>query len=344
MGGDQAQSLDPRMMAPALNAAQRLPAHAREIDLFEAGRSVDLPDGDLSTPNAIRPRATPTDVLLEAIAQKGDQAGKGTVADIAALGQPLDHQRNRSSMDNAPVAALTDSSDQATANADVREIADRKAAPLAIAFVAAGLFEQATENLTFLDGFLKIDALRKGRGPQDVQAMRPATLEVQEGTLAALSPSDATATLAPRGIVQTAGRQLASWVSSRAAPGAVTADTVDIAPIRRIPLSQFASSIQLHTGAVEAAADEQAINAEPRRAATAHSQRAELVASLLPVCVTLHAAGETIKLTVRMASGKSSDDPLEFRRMAAKMLSSEGFNLRGLVMNGNQEHASRRSQ
>ncbi|MBY8825561.1 hypothetical protein [Sphingomonas colocasiae] len=243
----------------------------------------------------------------------------------------------------ASALGLAGSVERTISNADMRKSADREAAPLAIAFVAAGIFELPAPDVDGLVTLSPLEPLHLPRGldrAPSIQLSGRSAHQISHPLSPVVGGEMPTALLAPPRSFTRHMPVIAAGTASSKAPSS-TAD--DAASVQSPPIDQWLTSVSGEPGASEPALAEP-LNAEPRRNVGAHSQRSEFVASLLPVCVTLHAMGESVKLTVRMAANQSSDDPAEFERMAAKLLSSEGFDLRTVIMNGNQAHTARGNQ
>lgn len=338
-----------RMPTDMLNAAQRLRENMTMADSaashcsFSPIRPVDAQWEPASTSDNERPRLAPADQSEIWPIHADRQVRAPLVVDAQKRWSPPASAPNVASGHLPKTFALAASIDQATSNADVREVADRKAAPLAIAFVAAGIFELPADDVAGLVTLSTVAASGAVRGSEEFPFARLSARPLPEMPRAISSAE---------GVEVPAGLPGSLWSSSRHMPivtpwtagSRATTSTVDDAPsAQRLPLNQLLMPVPKGAGALEAASADP-VNAESRRNTNAHTQRTEFVASLLPVCVTLHAVGEGVKLTVRMASNQSGEDPAEFERMATKMLSSEGFDLKTVIMNGNQALGSRRNQ
>lgn len=71
----------------------------------------------------------------------------------------------------------------------------------------------------------------------------------------------------------------------------------------------------------------------------AKAARTDMIASLLPVSVTIHAASDGVKLLVRFAD---TGGGAQFDRQAVRLVRSEGYELGGLTLNGQQRPVPRK--
>jgi hypothetical protein len=229
--------------------------------------------------------------------------------------------------------ALTDSAENSRPSIDLRKLADRKAAPLAVAFVATGLLETPGEQ-PHGSGLEVRSAGRKVR-TSSLNLSADLGPKEQRASGAEVNAAHEAAPMSPRsGVSHAADAPLRALSVNRSIAG--DAD----APSATEPPPQPSEAELGGDGSPDAGAPEQPAEHAARRPRSPLLQRAEA----FPVSVTLQAAEEGLKLAVRMAGHAGAGDRVEFERAARRLLAAEGFDLGTIILNGHPHGSARKDQ
>lgn len=239
----------------------------------------------------------------------------------------------------AVLPELTGVATDADESFDLRAAAEQKAAPLAIAFIATGLLEPGGDPTFGFDRPIFNHARTGLAGAKSAPHLYERSDVMLAPTHGAADPhirTFDTVPAGPSGDLAFVTFQRAGGATAIASNGVVSAHAAEPAIDQ-----SFGADIQ-DIASTDVAQTERLFREAANRAPSPHARRAELVASLLPVSVTLHAADDDARLTVRLAGGEG--DPVEFEHMARKILTSEGFELGPVVLNGRQFASQRRNE